>query len=179
VEWDRDDLEDPTTATSSYFQFTDAVGSKGMNLGYYPLYGDAIAATRYEQSGTRSPFGCSQNTLKMYPRIIDRAGTTPLDYKNGDRISTISYRIPSVATDEDMLAVNHYWVDDEIVLMLHTQKALNGKEVSLPDYMNGMAVSVIEKSNSMTVESTKIENGKITFSTNNVGYAFIKLTPAK
>lgn len=174
--WDQTDLENPDVPTSSYFQLSDAVGTKAMNLGYYPLYGDAIPENRMELTGRTSPFGESATSLKLYPNLARQSKGA---LAAGTSISFISYRIPTIPTHEDMLAVNHYWVGEDIILSLHTQEVLDGKEIALPDYMNGMTVTLIEKSESMTLGTTVIENGKIAFSTNNAGYAIVKLSPAK
>ncbi len=177
--WNQDDLENPDVPTSSYFQLSDANGTKAMNLGYYPLYGDATPERRMELTGDPTqPFGRSASSLKLYPNLAHQASKKGL-IEAGTSISFISYRIPSVPSHEDMLAVNHYWVGEDIILSLHTQEILDGKEIALPDYMNGMTVTVIEKSNSATVETTTIINSKITLSTDDVGYAIVKLSPAK
>ena len=176
IYWPREELVDPDYPPTTYFQMTSADGAFAMNTGYYPLYGDAVAEKRLSYPLSDKSFGWSHDTLKMYPRIFYYSDGFLCE--PGTTFSVIAYRAPSVKTDEDMLAVNHYWVGDEIVLSLHTQKVLDGKEITLPDYMNGMTVSVIEKSDSMTVESTVIENGKISFTTTENGYAIVQLSPA-
>ncbi|MBO7762184.1 MAG: hypothetical protein J6T24_05245, partial [Clostridia bacterium] len=41
-------LANPNTLVTSYFQFTDEIGSKGINLGFNPLYGTAVNDVRKE-----------------------------------------------------------------------------------------------------------------------------------
>ncbi len=177
IEWGTSsDLVDPTYPPTTYFQLTSPTGATAMNTGFYPLYGDARPEVRLSFPAHKLSAGWCHSTLKMYPLILRSNEGIPT--AAGTHFSLIGYRAPSIATDEDMLAVNHYWVGDEIMLSLHTLKALDGKEIALPDYMNGMTVTLIEKSESMTVETAVIENGKITFSTTENGYAIVKLSPA-
>ncbi len=177
VEWTLSDLLDPNQPTSSYFQMTSADGATAMNLGYYPLYGDATPESRMSYIQGDDPFGWCHTTQKMYPHLFRNSRGIP--FEAGENLSFIAYRIPSVKTDEDFIAKNHYWVGDEIVLSLHTQKSLDGKEVVLPDYMNDMDISIVETSDSFTVNSEKVTNGRISVSCANKGYVIVKLSPAQ
>ncbi len=177
ITWGHGDLAKPSVPTSSYFQLSDAVGTKSMNVGYYPLFGDALPERRLELTGNTSPFGQKGDLLKMYPNLArSEAGST---LTAGTHISFISYRLPSVATDPDFIAENWYWVGDEIILSLHTQELLTDKEVTLPDYMNGMEISLIEGSSTLTVHEGTVENGKITVSSEDIGYVILRLSPAE
>ncbi len=154
---------------SSCFQMTDANGAKAMNLGFNTVYGDGTP-------GKRDPYlknGCGfyYTSYKMYPYFISGG-----KLKAGDHFSFIGYRLPSVPYDEDFIAVNWYWVGDEIFLSLHTVKAVD-KTVSLPDYMNSMTAEIVEGSG-MTVGASVTGNGLAATSAG-AGYAIIRLTPAK
>ncbi len=177
VEWTLSNLLYSTQPTSTYFQMTSADGATAMNTGYYPLYGDAAPEKRLAYPNVGGAFGWCHTSKKMYPHLFRNNSGIP--FEEGKNLSFIAYRIPSVKTDEDFIAKNHYWVGDEIVLSLHAQKTLDGKEVTLPDYMNGMELSIVETSDSFTVNSQKVTNGKISVSCEDMGYVIVKLSPAQ
>ncbi|MBQ4112903.1 MAG: hypothetical protein IJD38_08915, partial [Clostridia bacterium] len=167
----KTDLVDATTPISSYFQMTDAAGSKAFNLGYNTEYGYGIPEVRLPY--LRGSMGFYYTSLKMYPHLL-----TGGSLKAGDSIDFISYRVPSEATDSDFTVINWYWVGETIYLQLHTAKAVAERAVALPDYMVGMTATVIEDSTSFTVHSATIAEGGITVSSTDAGYAIIRLTPA-
>lgn len=178
IYWNKNDLLDKNVPTSSYFHMTDADATRAMNLGFYPLYGDALPYKRFSQSGSSIPFGWINYTMKVYPQIICRSSSDPLRMKDGDKISNIAYRIPSVRIDPDLTVVNWYWVGDEIILSLHTDKAIEKVYDQLPEYMNGMKIGIME-GNRDFVSSEKIEDGKISIKSEGPAYAILKLTPAE
>ncbi len=165
------DLVNPNLPVSSYFQMTDTLGTKAMNLGYCPTYGYAVPEKRLPL--LKSSLGFYHTTNKMYPHLI-----TGGSLEEGDRIDFISYRIPSEATDSDFTAINWYWVGDDIYLSLHTTKAVAERKVDLPDYMDGMTISPVENSASFTVSSTSVAEDGITVSSTGAGYTIVKLSPA-
>ncbi|MBR7094774.1 MAG: hypothetical protein IKC73_00990, partial [Clostridia bacterium] len=167
----KTDLVDATTPISSYFQMTDAAGSKAFNLGYNTEYGYGIPEVRLPY--LKGSMGFYYTSLKMYPHLL-----TGGSLKAGDSIDFISYRLPSEATDSDFTVINWYWVGETIYLQLHTAKAIGERAVALPDYMVGMTATVIEDSTSFTVHSATIAEGGITVSSTDAGYAIIRLTPA-
>ena len=176
VNFGRDDLADPDTLFTSYFQMTSATGTKAMNLGFNPDFGFGKNEVReaYIQGNDGSNLAFYYTSYKMYPRLVANCQITA-----GTVVDCIAYRLPSEPTDEDFTAINWYWVGDEIYLSLHTTKTLTDKVVSLPDYMEGMTISAVENSDSFSVSSTAVENGTITVSSTDAGYTIIKLSPAQ
>ena len=167
-------LVDPNYLTTTYFQLTTPDGAKAMNLGFNPLFG-------WGQNDVRAPHVGSgadalafyyQNSYKMYPKLIS-GGT--LDA--GTTVDCIAYRLPSYKMDDDFFAINWYWVGDDIYLSLHTDHAVAEKTVTLPDYMNDMIPTVVEKSDSFTLVSDTIVGG-IRVTTSGAGYTIVKLSPA-
>ena len=167
----KSELVNPNVPVSSYFQMTDALGTKAMNLGYCTTYGYGIPEARLPY--LKGSMGFYYTSLKMYPHLF-----TDGSLKAGDRINFISYRIPSEATDSDFTAINWYWVDDDIYLSLHTTKEVAERKVDLPDYMDGMTITSVEGSASFTVSSTTVAADGITVSSTGAGYTIVKLSPA-
>ncbi len=155
---------------TSYFQFSDAEGSKAMNLGFNPYYG--YGTTEKRDDYLLGDYGFYYTSFKMYPYLIS-GGTVSA----GESVTSVAYRVPSVKTDEDLTALNWYWVGEDIYLSLHTDAALD-KTVSLPDYMEGMTISLVEGSDSFTVNSETISGG-ISVTATGAGYAIVKLTSAE
>ncbi len=164
-------LVNPNVPVSSYFQMTDTLGTKAMNLGYCPTYGYAVPEKRLPL--LKSALGFYHTSKKMYPHLISGGSL-----EEGDCIDFISYRIPSEATDSDFTAINWYWVGDDIYLSLHTTKAVAERKVDLPDYMDGMTISAVENSTSFTVSSETVAADGITVSSTGAGYTIVKLSPA-
>ncbi|MBO7762473.1 MAG: hypothetical protein J6T24_06715 [Clostridia bacterium] len=170
-----DHLAIPDRLTTSYFQFTDDNGTKGMNIGFNPLYGTAVNEVRWNYIGKKtsdSNLAFYYNTYKMYPRLISNC-----ELAAGTKISCVAYRLPSYILDDDFTAINWYWVGDDIYLSLHTDTPLQKTVTVLPEYMNGMSVEVIEASYSFDVQSKTVENGSINILSSSEGYAIIKLSP--
>ena len=174
----KDHLADPSRLVTSYFQFSDANGTKGMNLGFNPLYGTGVNDVRAPLIGGSASAQASNlafyyTSYKMYPRLIANC-----NLKADTKITCVAYRLPSYVMDDDFTAINWYWVGDEIYLSLHTDVMLTKTVNVLPEYMNGMTATVIESSATFSVNSDTIENGSIDVSTTDAGYAIIKLTRA-
>lgn len=171
----KDHLAVPGRLVTSYFQFTDANGTKGMNLGFNPLYGTAVNDVRTEYIGGTgtSNLAFYYTSYKMYPRLIANC-----NLEAGTKITCVAYRLPSYVMDDDFTAINWYWVGDDIYLSLHTDKALDKIVTVLPEYMEGMTATVIEGSTTFTVNSTSVSGGLSVTSTD-AGYAIIKLSPAQ
>ena len=169
-----DNLADPDTLATSFFQFTDANGTKALNIGYNPLYGagqNDIRKILTSNGNTTNNLCWYADTWKLYPRLVTGGAM-----KAGTKISCVSYCIPSYILDDDFTAINWYWVGDDIFLSLHTDIALDKVVTILPDYMNGMEITVIEDSDSFTVNSTVIEDGSISVTTTGAGYTIVKLS---
>ena len=168
-----DNLNDPDTLATSYFQLTDANGTKAINLGFNPLYGTGVNDVREGLLGESSnkKLGYYYTSYKMYPWLISNCKLNA-----GDRITCVAYRLPSYILDDDFTAINWYWVGDDIYLSLHTDKALSKVVDVLPEYMNGMEISVVEDSDTFIVNSTTIENGSISVTSTGAGYTILKLT---
>jgi hypothetical protein len=168
-----DNLSDPDTLATSYFQLTDANGTKAINLGFNPLYGTGVNDVRKGLLGESSnkKLGYYYTSYKMYPWLISNC-----KLKAGDRITCVAYRVPSYILDDDFIAINWYWVGDDIYLSLHTDKSVDKTVTVLPDYMNGMEISIVEGSDSFMVNSATIEDGSISVTSNGAGYTILKLT---
>ncbi len=165
----KDQLATAGAHITSYFQMTDAEGSKAMNLGFNPYYGYGTAEKRDDY--LLGDYGFYYTSFKMYPYLISSCKISA-----GERVTSVAYRVPSVKIDEDLTALNWYWVGEDIYLSLHTDAALD-KTVSLPDYMEGMTVSLVESSaSSFTVNSETISGG-ISVTASDAGYAIVKLSP--
>ncbi len=168
------DLANPNRLVTSYFQMTDSLGTKAMNLGYCPDYGYGIEESRREYLGNGTDnLAFYFSTYKMYPKLF--ANTT---VAKDTSIGFIAYRVPSQATDGDFTAINWYWVGDDIYLSLHTKGAVAERLVDLPDYMDGMTITGVESSTSFTVSSTTVATDGITVSSTGAGYTIVKLSPA-
>ena len=170
----KDILVDPDYLTTTYFQLTSPEGTKAMNLGFNPEFGFGVNETRWDYiDNTANGLAFYyQNSYKMYPKLVSGGKIAA-----GTVIDCIAYRLPSERTDEDFFVINWYWVGDDIYLSLHTDKAVDERTVALPEYMNGMTVTPVEKSDSFTIVSETI-NGGITVSTSANGYTIVKLSPA-
>ena len=168
-----DNLADPDKLVTSYFQFTDANGTKAMNLGYNPLYGAARNDFRKSRvtMNSKNNLGWYYVSYKMYPRLISGGRLMA-----GDKITAVAYNIPSYILDDDFTAINWYWVGEDIYLSLHTDKALDKTVTVLPNYMNGMEITVIEGSDTFTVSSAVIEEGCVCVTTTGAGYAILRLS---
>ena len=170
---ETNDLQDPDTLASSYFQLTDQNGTKAINLGYNPLYGTAVNDARAKLLGENAnkKLGYYYTSYKMYPWLISDCKLAA-----GDKVTFVAYRVPSYILDDDFIAINWYWVGDDIYLSLHTDKSLDKTVTVLPDYMNGMEISVVETSDNFTVNSSTIEDGSISVTSNGAGYVILKLS---
>ena len=166
---------DPTVVRS-YFQLTDLAGTKSMNVGYYPYFGAATDEARPNSLANAhvGRVGMWYQSRKMYPYCFLQK-----EMDVGDKISFIGYHIPAIPIDDDFFVINWYFVDDEIFLSFHTDKAVDEKTIALPDYMVGMIATVDQKSESFTLHSSAISEAGITVSTTEAGYASIRLTPAE
>ena len=172
-----DTLANPDVLVSSYFQLTDANGTKAMNVGFNTQFGTAVDSVRRQYLSNRGQENLgnyNNSSYKMYPALISKAS-----FKAGASISYIAYRIPSYIMDSDFVAINWYWVGEDIYLSLHTSKAVDKTVTVLPEYMNGMKISIIESSASFSVLSDTVENGSVGVKTTSEGYAILKLSPVK
>ncbi|MBO7762183.1 MAG: hypothetical protein J6T24_05240 [Clostridia bacterium] len=162
----------------SYYQLTDPIGTKGMNVGYYPYFGVATDENREDALGNKAGYSAGQwyQSRKMYPYLFMNQ-----DMKAGETIDFIGYHVPTIALDEDFFAVNWYFVGDEIYLSLHTDHAVDRQFVALPnsDYLCGRILSIDESSESFTVHSATVTAEGIEVSTSGAGYVTLKLTPAE
>ena len=165
----KDKLEDPDTLASSYFQMSDENGTKVMNLGFNSLYG--TAANEVRDYLTNDGLCWYYTSYKLYPKVISGCKLAA-----GARIDFIAYRIPSYVLDDDFTAINWYWVGDDIYLSLHTDKSVDKTVTVLPDYMNGMEISVVETSDNFMVNSSTIEDGSVSVTSNGAGYVVLKLS---
>ena len=159
----------------SYYHFTDAIGTKGFNVGYYPYFGIATDEEREAALGKKAGVAAGQwwNTRKMYPYLFMNQNMSA-----GDEISFIGYHVTTVKLDDEFFAVSWYFVGDDIYLSLHTDCAVAEKTVKLPnsDYLVGMTVTVDEASDSFHVLSDTITEEGITVETTGAGYVTVKLT---
>ncbi len=160
-----------------YYQMTDTAGTKAMGIGYYPFFGVATSTVRQEMTNPGNPqgnvVGQFSHITKNYPQLIK--GDL---LRTGESFSYIGYHSPAVPIDDDFFIINWYFVGDEVMLILNADKAVGEKAVTLPDYLDGMHVTVTQKSDTFTVTSTAIDGG-ITVSTTGAGYAIVRLTPTE
>ena len=160
-----------------YYQFDDLLGTRGFAIGYYPYFGVATQENRPLAAGNGNPTntncGWYSAGQKNYPNLIKKAEMQP-----GEKIAFIGYRSPSVPIDDDFFAINWYFVGDEVMLLLNTDKAVGEKSVTLPDYLDGLTVTVAQKSDSFTVVSDTVDGG-VTVSSTGAGYAILRLTPER
>ena len=166
-------LADPDTLVTSYFQLTDENGTKALNLGFNPLFGTAVNDVRKNLtlSGMSTNLGWYYTSYKLYPKLISGVALSA-----GDKVTCVAYRLPSYVLDDDFTAINWYWVGDDIFLSLHTDKAVDKTVTVLPEYMNGMEITVIEGSDTFTVKSEAIEDGSISVTSTDAGYTIVKLS---
>ncbi len=163
------------TTIRSFYQLTDPIGTKGINVGYYPHFGIATDEERPAALGNRNGVAAGQwyGSRKMYPYLFMNQ-----DMAAGDEISFIGYHVPTVKLDDDFFAVDWYFVGDDIYLSLHTDRAVGRKFVALPnsDYLLGLTVTVDEASEGVTVHSTAITEAGIEIETAGAGYVTVKLS---
>jgi hypothetical protein len=158
----------------SFYLLSTPDGAKGMNVGYYPYSGIATDEKRPEAiAGFGGTVANWYTGGKMYPHLFKK------DHMDaGESYEFIGYHVPTVKIDDDFFAVNWYFVGDEIYLSFHTDKAVDEKTVALPnsDYLTGLAVTVIEASDSFAVYSATVDEDGIRVSTDGAGYCTVKLT---
>jgi hypothetical protein len=163
------------TLVRDYYQFSDAVGSRGMAIGFYPFHGVATDENRVTaanpSNAASANVGWFSAALKSYPNLFQKSAMNP-----GESIEFIGYHCPTVPIDDDFFAIHWYFVGDEVMLLLNTDKAVSEKTVALPEYLNGLTVTITQKSDAFTVTSDTIDGG-VTVSTTGAGYAILRLTP--
>ena len=160
-----------------YYQLADPAATRVMGIGYYPFFGVATDEVRSEMvapfGGNGMAVGQYSHIRKNYPYLIRKNSLS-----TGESFSYIGYHTPTVPIDDDFFAINWYFVGDEVMLLLNTDKAVSEKTVALPDYLDGMHVEVTQKSDSFTVASTAVDGG-VTVAATGAGYAILRLTPAE
>lgn len=160
----------------SFYQLTTTDGQKGINVGYYPYFGVATDENRPDALALfKGAVGQWYSSRKMYPYLYKADSM-----KAGETISFIGYHVPTVKFDDDFFAINWYFVDDEIYLSFHTDKAVSERTVFLPsaEYLTGLSITVEEASDSFTVHSDTVGADGIRVSTTGAGYCTVKLTKA-
>ena len=164
----------------SFYQFADSIdniGTKGMNVGFYPYFEVGTDAVRAEMlTSYNGKIGEWSNIGKLYPYLYKVPSVS-----DGDSFSFIGYHVPTVRFDEDFFAINWYFVGDEIYLSMHTDKAVAERTVAIPnaEYLVGLSITVDEVSDGFSVISDTVSADGITVSTTGAGYVTLKLTPAK
>ncbi|MBR4978067.1 MAG: hypothetical protein IKY95_03840 [Bacteroidales bacterium] len=168
----KETWSDETKVPYRYYQFTDKNAEKGMCLAYDRSIGWGQPEERLKHIVGADSFAgrFRKDTKKMYPAFFC-GGTLEKDLT----FDGLGCRIPLYKYDEDLTAVGWYWVesgamdfdasDDDIVLMIDSHKAVD-KDIFLPAYMNGMQITVLDKTSNVECIQTQISDRKLRYNTN-------------
>jgi hypothetical protein len=149
-----------------YYQFADNKMDKGMCLAYDRSIGMGHNETRLKQLDYAGKYAKAQ---KMYPCLIS-GGTL----SKGTFFDAMAVRIPLYRYDEDLMAAAWYWNGDDIILMLDMDKAVT-KEITLPEYMNGKRLEVIDMTSGIEVDQKRILGSKLRLAASDCGYLVVRL----
>lgn len=149
-----------------YYQFADLSYSKGMALAYDRSFGWGSNISRLNRSDHA---GMYFRSLKQYPAFISGAML-----QAGERFEGFAAKMPLYQYDKDLTAVCWYWIGGDIVLMLDTHRSVD-KDITLPEYMNGKVITVLDKTDSCSVVETIVSDNKVRFQSKGYGYLVLKL----
>ena len=171
------DVNDPIDRLVAYLW--DDVNDKylvGMAAGLSLIKGDTVTAKRIQnipignankhyRLGSFSP----ENGNKFYIAAIN---TAPFEdtqyYVPGGYFKEIDYYVSYFDPAENPGQV--YWYKDgsRYVVYIHTQASGPNMPITLPEVMEGLSLSIVEKTNDITLQSSSVQNGKVFVSVNTV-----------
>ena len=149
-----------------YYQFADGKMDKGMCLAYDRSIGMGQNESRLKHLDHAGKYSKAQ---KIYPCLLS-GGTL----QKGTFFDAMAVRIPLYRYDEDLMAVAWYWNGNDIILMLDMHKAIT-REITLPEYMNGMRLEVIDMTPGIEVDQKCILDSKLRMSAPDCGYLVLRL----
>ena len=110
------------------------------------------------------------SSRKQYPALIS-GGTLPA----GHVVEGMIAEMPLYKYDEDFTGVCWYWLHDDIILMIDAHKSVD-KALFLPEYMNGRAIQVLDKTDSCEICQQVIENQQLHLHIEDYGYLVVRLS---
>lgn len=153
-----------------YFQLKSDL-SFGYGIGYCPSIGYGATALRNDNLLHDFSAGmCPSSTHKMYPYLVRSISATA-----GQSFDAVAFRVPIQQYDADFTVCAWYWVDDDVYLMLDAHKTLS-KSVDLPDYLQGHGVTVIEKTDNITILDNTVPISGLRINVMDYGSAVLKLS---
>lgn len=164
----RDIWKDAEKAPYRYYQFAESEegSKKGMALVFDQSCKHGRNALRIRQM---TDAGCYSNVRKMYPAFISGGNI----YK-GSVISGLGAVMPLNSFDSELTSVCWYWSGEDIILMIDTHHAVN-KKISLPDYMNGADIEILDKTEHCIMKQNCISECCVEIETDGYGYFVLKL----
>lgn len=153
-----------------YFQLKSDL-SFGYGIGYCPSIGYGVTALRNENLLYDFSAGmCPSSTHKMYPYLVRSISASA-----GQSFEAVAFRVPIQQYDADFTVCAWYWVDDDVYLMLDAHKTLS-KVIDLPEYLHGYGVTVIEKTDNITILDNTVPISGLPINVTDYGSVVLKLT---
>lgn len=175
LDLEKDSWEDLNSPPDRFLQFTEGSEgskSKGFITGYAPNLGDYS-----NRKDLCNEVFYTNNTNKMYPNSASRDSNThptnilPIDTS----FNFTAFRCPVNYEKNDLTNVSWYTVGTDNYIMIDSHEQYNG-DVVIPFNFNGKTISVVEKTDSVTIHSNSVSEGKISISMSDTyGYAVLKV----
>ena len=162
----RDSWNSEQKAPYRYYQFKDSSCKEGMALAFDRNYGwgsNEMRLSRLDYAGMY------YRTRKQYPAFISGG-----KLEAGMHIDGFAARMPLSKRDSDLTAMCWYYINDEIVLMLDTHKAVD-KDVDLPDSLIGRKMEIHDSSASCDLSKLTLDGNKLHISFDGYGYLVLRL----
>lgn len=164
--FDRGNWLSDKKAPYRFYQFADKDATKGMALVYDRQYGQGDNATRRARLKNA---GWYHTSKKQYPAFISGCALS-----KGEQLDGFAARMPLHKYDEDVTGVCWYWLGEDIVLLIDTHCAVD-KEISLPAYMDGRKLEVLDRTDNFVIVQEEIIGSKLQIKTDGYGYLVVKL----
>lgn len=169
---DRDSWKNPDKVPYRYYQLAvregesikASLGIRGMAL----VYDTSEDGDNKYRLNHMTHAGLYSNVKKMYPALV-----SDIEVKTDSRISATGAVMP-LCFGDDFTTICWYWKENDIILMLDTHCALD-REVTVPAYMNGLHVEILDKTENICFEQSQIINNKLKVATDGYGYLVLRL----
>ena len=194
IDWNLKRLQDFSVTPASALTLSTAYYAKS----YQPIYRcneylgttvndlDVCFAHGYalDKSDTKAKNRLANNTnawqiattRKSYPRVYDSGYGNVAKTTMMEATAFRSYVDPTAYSD-NATSVNFYQDKDNFVVMIDYQSLVAFDKITLPEEMNDMDISVLDKHDSITVHSRYVADNKIYISSDfTTGYAVLKLS---
>lgn len=129
----------------------------GFSIGYCPEFDDAIPSKRAAAIADAGTIYTS--TLKVYPQLVSGNSTTyPGTYvlPAGSKFSAVVFRCPiNYTLDADATNFSWYMHNKDVFLNLDYHTNVD-KSITLPEFMAGKSVAVLNKSDGFTLKTSRV-----------------------